>query len=1098
MVRNIFRFIFLFLACIMIPAYSGADTVSFEYLSLEHGLSQSSVLSICQDQRGFMWFGTYAGLNRYDGYAFEKFQTDPENHGSLSNNAATVLYLDRSGNLWIGTDDGLNRFDKDQNRFTRFEHDPDNSRSLCSNTIRSIHEDSQGNLWVGTFDGGLHRFNRNTGRFTRYHVPLMPSQDPRSQAVSAICEDSKGNLWVASDAGLFVFDRAEERFIKIELRDSQGQANLALGAYRLLEDSDGWLWIGTWGNGIYRYHHETKTWFNYRNVPGDPYTISNNIIECLLEDYLGNVWIGTRGGGLNRYDFRKKQFESYRHNPQDATSLSANIVLSLFEDQSGILWIGTEFGGLSKVNLRRKKFMNYTRQTSGDRGLYNWTINSIVEGPGSGGRILWIATNGGGLCRFDRTRNSWTNFTTSGKGRNRVSYNVIKSMVIDHAGNLLLGLLTGLDRFHPERGLMRHWEYIPENPLGLSDPDVFSLMEDREGRLWIGTYGGGVNLMSSGANEFYTFPILEGDSCALQNDKVWCMLQRKCGQIWIGTAKGLHRYDAVTGCFKVYTADGRTPGSLSNNKIQTLYEDSGEQLWIGTNLGLNRYDEQSDSFLVYRQSDGLASDVIQGILDDAHGHLWISTTKGLSRLNRETGEFSNYYHYHGLQNNEFCVNACVHLSTGELVFGGISGFNIFHPDSIHTNPFIPPVVITDFRINNQSVPLGPMRDGRTILEKPVSETESITLSYLDDVLSFEFASLHFCSSEHLQYAYKMEGFDQNWNEAGNRRYVTYSNLPPGRFTFRVRGTNSDGVWNNDGSALRIVIRPPFWHTVWFRVIFILAVVMIFLTLHRLRVRQIQHRRDELIREVQSRTAALERSNDELKQFASVASHDLQEPIRVISSYVKLLARRYKNQLDEDANEFIEFIVESTERMYQLTNDLLHYSYIATQGRKLEPVDCEKVFKKVMQNLRVVLMENEAVVTHNPLPTVMGDRMHMERLFQCLIGNGVKYRKKNESPHIHVSVKRKKNEWLFTFEDHGIGIHPKYHEQIFGLFQKLHTSGEYKGTGIGLALCRKIIDRHGGRIWVKSEEGQGATFYFTLPDQKNADGEDGKSPDAAPR
>ncbi|MBN1396457.1 MAG: PAS domain S-box protein [Bacteroidetes bacterium] len=797
--------------------YSQKDEGKFERLS--EGLSQNSVLCMSQDSRGFMWFGTYDGLNRYDGYKIKIYKSEIGNVYSLSNNAVRYIFEDHSGIIWIGTDGGLNQYDRQTEKFISYKNDPNDPNSLSSNMIQWICEDTSGTLWIATFTGGLNRFDRDKKQFIRYmHDPDDPNSICHNQ-VACVYIDSKKRLWAATNGGLNQFDYKRNCFIAYKHKPDDPKSLAGNGAYRIFEDRNGAIWIGVMGGGLDRYDEEKNQFIHHRNKLYDPKSLSNDRVRSIYEDRSGSLWIGT-DDGLNRYDRERRSFIHYKHNSADPFSISNNAVLCIYEDQSGILWIGSDYGGVNKLDRGKTKFLHYRKKLNDPNSLSSDLVSSICETNENGEKILWIATEGGGLNKFNRRRNTFKHYLANTNNPNSIQDNHLRVIIEDHSGLLWIGTNTGLYEFDRKREKFICYKADPNDPNSLSNEVVFSICEDRQGSLWLGTYGGGLNLFDRASKRFIHYRNNPKDSNSLSDDFIWSICEDKDGALWIGTANGgLNRFDREKNQFKCYKNDPGIPNSLSSNKVLCLHVDKSGVLWAGTTDGLNKFDRSLKAFTHYREEHGLLSNTIQSILEDDHENLWLGTQKGLSKFTPGTISIRNFTVSSGIQGNEFSVNGGFKSQSGELYIGGINGFNVFFPDSIKTNPYIPPVVITDFQVFNKSVHAGKELNGHMILNKSITETKELELSYKENVFLFEFASLHFASPYNNQYAYMMEGFDSDWNYTdADRRIATYTNLESREYFFRVKGTNSDGLWNDEGTSIRITISPPFWQTLWFKLV----------------------------------------------------------------------------------------------------------------------------------------------------------------------------------------------------------------------------------------------------------------------------------------
>jgi PAS domain S-box-containing protein len=817
---------------------SQLNTLQFERISTESGLSQSSILCMLQDSKGFLWFGTYAGLNRYDGYQFKVYKNEIENPNSLSQNNVECIFEDRFGVLWVGTEDGLNAFDRVHEIFIHYKNDPGDSNSISSNYIRCIYEDRSGTIWIGTNAGGLNKFDREKKFFTRYMNDQNNSKSLSQNNVLSICEDSKSRLWIGTDGGLNIYEKKTNEFKHYFHNPNDPHSLSHNSIWRIIEDRHSQIWLATWGGGLNKYDEQTNDFITYQNNPADPNSLSDNVVRAIHEDQFGNLWVGTNTQGLDRLvpsgsGKAHEYFIHYQNEPIDPASLSGNSVLSIIEDHLGILWIGTSFNGINKYNPVKRKFELYKNRFGDNNSL---SKNNVIATYEDSKGVLWIGTNGGGLNRFDRKKNQFTHYVNDPKNPNSISNNYVRSFCEDNEHRLWIGTENGLNRFDPVKQSFINFRTNPSDVNSISNNTTFSLYKDHSGNIWAGTISG-LNKFDVKSGRFIRFNHEPDNPNSLSNDFIWDVQEDNKGFIWVGTLfGGLNRLDPKTNTFIHFESDIHNLNSISNNKVICLLEDKKGVLWIGTTDGLNRYDSKDQKFIHYSEKDGLPNNSIQSMVEDDHGNLWIGTNQGLSQFNPVTSKFRNFTSTYGLQSNEFSVNASSKLRSGEIAVGGVNGFNIFHPDSIDETSVLPSIVITDFQIFNKPVPVDEQVNGNIVLKRSITESDTITLSYFDNVFSFEFAALHFASPKDNQYAYMMTEFDKEWNYVGTKRTATYTNLDPGEYTFRVKASNNEGTWNEQGASIHIIITPPFWQTLWFKLIMALIVLSIAIFTYRRLVR----------------------------------------------------------------------------------------------------------------------------------------------------------------------------------------------------------------------------------------------------------------------
>ncbi|MEJ2734766.1 MAG: GAF domain-containing protein [Anaerolineae bacterium] len=841
--------------------------LKFERYTLEEGLSQSAVPCILQDSKGFMWFCTQDGLNRYDGYQFVVYEHDPQDPNTLGSNFIQSLYEDGSGTLWIGTNGGgLSRLDRTTapgpgpGQLTLYQHDPEDPHSLSSNVVRSIYEDRQGVLWIGTDGGGLNRFDRDTGRFERFQNDPQNPHSLSHNEVQTIYEDREGALWIGTDGGgLNRFNRDSGRFERFQ-HDPQDPDSLADNQVQaILEDRQGALWIATNGGGLDQLDRESPPgpgagrFIHHQNDPDDPRSLSDDAVWAIYEDRMGMLWIGTLGGGLDRYDRETGHFVHHRHDPGDPQSLSNDHIWSIYEDRAGGLWIGTFGGGVNRLDRETDKFRHYQADPNDPNSLSEnvvWSICEDLEG------VLWIGTNGGGLNRLVRAAASETGedqfvyYQNVPTDTHSLSDNVVWSIHQDEDGVLWLGTSAGLDRFAREsaQGLgTGHFTHYPADP-------VFTIHQDREGLLWLGTWGGGLGRFDRETEQLTFYQNDPADIHSLSDDNILSILEDREGVLWVGTLNGgLDRFDRETERFVHYQHDPEAPSSLSDNIVLDIHQDRNGILWIATGGGgLNRLDRETMTFSHYTDKDGLPNDTVYGILEDEVApdqggpNLWLSTNRGLSKFNPQDETFRNYDVGDGLQSNEFNQGAYHRSRSGEMFFGGVNGFNVFYPEQVRDNAYVPPIVLTRLTQTGEDVNAG----------APVDSLTEVSFKWPRNFFEFEFAALNYVRPQDNQYAYMLEGFDPDWVKAGTNRLGRYTNLPGGRYTLRMKGSNNDGVWNNDGLSVQVTIVPPLWERWWFRGIIALLLLGIGFGAYRFRIRSVEARSRELESQVADRTKEL--------------------------------------------------------------------------------------------------------------------------------------------------------------------------------------------------------------------------------------------------
>jgi PAS domain S-box-containing protein len=820
------------LAAVLFPQ---DENIKFETVSLGQGLSQAAVNCIVQDSRGFLWFGTQDGLNRYDGYEFRIYKYRQDDPASLTNSNIRCLLQDRDEDvLWIGTyGGGLNRLDLDKETFSAYRLDPEAPSTLGHNSVFALYQDRGGVLWLGTWGGGLSRFDKQTSTFTHYRSEKANASALSQDIVRAIYEDKSGAMWIGTyGGGLNRFDRKTGRFTHYR-REPGNPASLNDDRVMdIYETSAGELWIGTDGGGINVMDREKGTFQHFVHHPGDPDSLSYDRIRDIYEDSRGRLWVGTYGGGICRFEPRTRKFSTFRYTPLNPHSLTDDQVLSIYEDNGRNLWVGTYGGGVSKLDRWKWKFKHYSHIPGKAHSLSSRKIRAILEDKNG---ILWIGTNGGGLNRLDRQHGRYTHYRHDPENPNSPASDRVYALYHDQKEEVLwIGTFEGgLDRFDIKKETFTHYRNQPGNPNSLGSNRVRSICPDRNGDLWLGLWRGGLDRFDRVKGTFTHYRFNAGDPNSLSSDNIYCVYKDRAGVPWIGTGwNGLNRYNRQTDNFTRFRRDPGNANSLSDNDVLVVYEDRSGRLWIGTyGRGLNEYDRQRNRWTCYTVQHGLPNEVVYGILEDEQGNLWLSTNKGVSKFNPGTGNFTNYDSKDGLQSDEFTSGAYYKSRSGEMFFGGINGVSGFFPAEIKKNPYIPPVLITGFRKFNRPV------------EFPLSiaRMKEIELSFRENFISFEFVTLNYSVPGRNRYAYKLEGFDKEWVYCGNARSASYTNLNGGTYTFKVKGSNNDGKWNEEGVSIGLVVHPPIWETWWFRILVIVSIGVMIVLLIRYRTYRIRQR-----------------------------------------------------------------------------------------------------------------------------------------------------------------------------------------------------------------------------------------------------------------
>ncbi len=1098
---------------LLIPAALQAlpKSMRFRHLSTEEGLSQASAHAIFQDSRGFMWFGTQDGLNRWDGYAFTLYKHDPQVPTSLAHNWVWAICEDGGGNLWIGTDGGgLDRWDRRTDTFIHYRHDPEDPASLSGDRVRALWLDSSGILWVGTATAGLNRFDPATGTFSRMRGDSVPPKggkrntDPTTLSddrILALFEDHSGALWIGTRGGLDRLDRATRQIVRYT-PDPPGLSDNHV--YVVHQDHRGMLWVGT-NSGLHRLERGSGSFVHYTHDPLAPSSLSDNRVRTVLEDRDGRLWIATVAG-LNLFDRDTETFVRYTHQPTEPASLGHDSILSLYQDTSGVLWVGTIAEGLNLWDPVTWSFPHYRSRPREPHGLSDDVVTAFSEDAAGD---LWIGTLGGGLNRWRRDSGKLVHYRNDPADPTSLSSDWVMALIHDRSGQLWAGTSGGgLNRLDPHSGMFTRYVHDPKEHGSLSSSRIMSLFEDRQGALWVGTWGGGLNRFDRGRGGFVAFRHAPDDPTSLSDDRVACFTGDLAGRLWIGTSGGgLNRFDGdrERRRFDRYQHQESDRHSLANDAIMSLYVDPSGRLWIGTRGGgLDRLDDLAGQpaaavFRNYSERDGLPSAAVFGIQSDGEGRMWLSTGNGLARFDPRSEIIESFDTSHGLQDNDFGYGAHYRSPGGEMFFGGINGFNAFFPERVEHDAYVPQVVLTAFLKHNKPV----------ALDRPIYEIQELELSHLDSDFSFEFAALDYRSPERNLYSYKLEGFDQDWLELARRRPVTYTNLDAGDYVFRVKASGSGGVWNEQGAAIAIHIVPSPWKTWWAYAGYFLVASAVAYGGVQWRLTGLRRRGEELAATVRQRTAELSDTVDQLRVseqaaleakegalderqkaleasrakslFLSHMSHELRTPLNAVLGFARLMER--DRGLTGEHREHVAVISRSGEHLLGLIDDVLSFSKIeagklALNARSFDPrrllLEIEGVIRQRAEARKLAL---DFDLTPDLPGNVHGDDGKLRQVLLNLLDNAVKF---TDSGGVGLRVRRRDEFVDFEIWDSGRGIAEGELERLFEPFEQTR-SGRYSigGTGLGLAISRQLIQMMGGDLKVTSTVTEGSIFHFAL-------------------
>jgi len=1070
----------------------------FSHYGVADGMSQSEILCIFQDSEGYVWFGTQNGLNKFDGYSFEHFLNDPTDIHTISNNWIFDISEDQYGLLWIGTKGGLNKYDKQTGRFSTVSLAADHADSE-NNFIYGIALD-ESHIYINQ-SPTLSVLDLNTGT-TKSYQNTFETGGALYDKGFPVLKCRNGMIWIGSNNGLCHFNPEEQEFTYFHSGET-GTNSISNGHITsLLEDKKGNLWIGT-EDGLNIYHPESGLISQYRHHPNRPGSLSHNYVQTMLQDHRGNIWIGTDGGGLNLCSdippAGTLEFTHFRNLADNGSFIGHDIVLSLVEDRSQNLWIGT-LAGVDKTDLKKKSIASYEKANNPNSiDLLDNVIASVFVDED---HRLWVGTWGKGLSMIDRNTNKSMHYLAESLGERHIPENHIHVIFKDSQSRIWLGTRNGVSIFDRSGQQFIPVEQYFDAPgfNQFSNNRVYCILETSDGRFWIGT-GNGIYILDTETRET---TIIRDDSdgpLTISRNLVYSLLEDSDGEIWIAASNGLDRYDPSTKLMIHYANDPDSANSLCDNYTISLCEDREGYIWIGTSVGISRFNKSDSSFTNYSKEDGLPSNIIYNIIEDDNGHLWFATGSGLAMLNPDPASDDAFIVMDELLGREFNIKAVHKSEQGELFFGAIDGLISFHPDSLTDNKFIPPVAITSFEKENNG-----------IRQKLNIYTGEIDLSHKDYSFTIEFSSLDFTNPSKNRYSYKMEGISDHWIEIGTRRFVPFTNLPQGGYTFHVQGTNNDGVWNHVGASIQITIHPPWWRSKYAYAGYALALIVLIILIIRLREQNLVKEKRILEEKIVERTTEIARKNisleeqkeeiettneelmkqkDELNElnamkdtFFSILAHDLKNPFSSLYSLSGLVLQNFQNMDEDEQLTALEKIKDSSKLIYNLLNNLLTWSQSQRGDINYQPgrfLLTNMVNSSI--NLHKVSAETKGVWINSGVSGELyafGDREMISTVLRNLINNAVKYSHKGGV--IEVNVTEKDDMLEVVVSDQGVGISMENTEKIFRIDAKVKSPGTHgeKGTGLGLILCKDFVEINKGQIWCESEEGSGSTFHFTIP------------------
>lgn len=1043
------------------------ESLKFESIATEHGLSQNCITSIFQDSYGYLWVGTLVGLNKYDGVNFKIYYQNANDSKSISSSNIKTIFEDSYGLLWIGTDYGLNLYNRQNDTFTTILSNPDNPSKNNSNySILAIFEDSYGALWIGT-EHGLNLLNRKTRTYTEYLINTTGENSTEGKIIRKIFEDSFGSLWIGTNQGLYLFNRYKQTFTSykhsINIPDSISNNSVK----DIFEDSYGSLWIAT-DDGVNILDREKGTFTKYLHDSNDPSSISSNSTTKICEDSHGIIWIGTNNG-LNNFDPIQNTFNHYMLDPYNPDSLNSDRITALHLDNENNLWIGT-INGLNKINFRKQVF-NYCTGI-----LLNNTISGIAS---LDSNTLLLETRAGIIqynIKKNEVENIWSDMLTQ-----QAKANLVKSVFsMGTDGNLWIGTDDmGLLRFN---SMTSEIVTFDKDNSKLPSNRILSIYVDHKETVWIGTTNGLCSL-DSRSTEFNLYNNLKIDG------SVELIYETSDKRLWLITQSAIYALDNKAPKADILSVHDEAPIFIKNigrNATYAMLEDSRGLLWFGTNHGLFCFQLSENQFISNTIAETMVSETIITMLEDDGHVIWAATRQGLWRLSFEEKEHIEYKIDDGLMSDMFCSTAAYKAEDGEIFLGTVGGLIRFYPDKLLTNTTTPEVVINGFNL----------LEGNLFFNKPIEDIKEITLGYSENSFLIDFVALSFDSSNQITYAYKLEGFEEDWNYCdANNSNTKYTNLGSGEYYFIVKASNSEGAWSEEETVLNINIETPFWEQWWFILSSVVCVLLIIFIFLQVRTRSLKKYAIIMESNVEERTHQLAQKSEQLQlksdrlenelnnraAFTRALVHELKTPMTSLQLTNDILSQQSKTPPFIDLANAIN---EDVNRLSDRVNEILDIARGEIGLLKLtkHEVSLNEFFMTQKKELSMLVKSEGKVLEfylQNELPVAFIDNERISQVIDNLVDNALKYTFRDGK--IIISIKMIDNNLEVEVTDNGKGISP---DRLVNIFKRNESpAGDYSnygGLGIGLSLSKMLVELHNGTIWVDSELNKGSTFGFSIP------------------
>jgi signal transduction histidine kinase/ligand-binding sensor domain-containing protein len=1116
----------IFLVFIYMPLIVAQEGFAFKHINSENGLTHNTVQAIYKDKYGFMWFGTERGLNKYDGRNFTAYYNDPNDPTSIVNDQIVAIGEDSYDNLWFGSDFyGLSRYDRKKDIFENYTYNPKNPNnpfSVSSNNIRAIFEDSNKKLWIATTGGCLNIYDHKTNTFKRRLHDPNRSDEIGSHYITSIAEDSKGNIWFASSEFMLCkYSPKTDKFTNYKFLNSPNPNFHSDKSYKICIDSDDDLWFTT-EIGLLKFEQKTGTYTHYSTTGPGP-RLNNNVCTGVVEYKKEIIFVLTDHGGLNVINKYTNQISYVLSCWFNNSKLSNNQLYSVFKTKQGQIWIGTFSGGLNILDKGNNKFQKLENLAT--NVVDGSPTNSVLTICEDSNNDIWIGFDGQGIMIFNPITKKLQCFEEYIKKKDFLKDKAITDIVKDKDNNMWIGTYQwGIFKYTFKTKSIEPFDYGYGIGEGISEKNIKSLAIDNDNNLYIGTMSVGLIIYNIKNKTFNHYRFSEKFEKGLSGEATCKIFLTNDKKLWMSTFSGLNYIDPDKKKIRWFLPDSRNKFAIQALIINDIYKDQKDSLWFGTNQGLFKYLPDKLGFVLILDKETTKAKNIYSIQEDSLQNLWLGTDNGILKYSIHSKKIEYYNMQDGLQGKLFAIHSVARDSRGFLYFGGNKGLNIFKPEAIAKDTIPPPVFFASIKISNEIVN---HKTHPEVLSENINSVKEVNLNYQQNNISFEFIALSYTNPDFNQYAYKLEGFDKEWNSIGTKNEVTFTNLNPGNYILKVKGANSDGTWNEQGTEIKIHISPPFWKTIWFIVLCAFGIILLFVLFFYVRMRQINAQNKLLQKMVDKRTKELNSKNEELRiqaeslreinvlleenqlqvreqaeellnqrdelfelnkmkdKMFSIISHDLKGPFGSLLGLSSLMVDKYEAFPEDQKLHSIKVIHDSHQSIYGLIDNLLSWSRAQRGTIDFSPKKAD-LAELLRENIKLV--ENQTIKKgikvfeeFEKTPNfIYIDQDLINMVIRNLLSNAIKFTRKNGAITVgFCTLENKTKTWV---KDNGIGISPDDIEKIFDKKLNFSTPGtnNEKGTGLGLILCKEFVEKHKGEIWVENQQEQGCTFFFTLP------------------